>query len=77
MGDNACSYRPAIVDDFLVNGRIEWLAYSPNLKPIENLWVAFSRTPVPLRDLEYALQEELRLLISAVVDHLVTRMLTR
>ncbi|GFS90555.1 hypothetical protein TNCV_4097541 [Trichonephila clavipes] len=41
-----------------------WPAYSPDINPIENLFI----------DLENALQEEWRLLDSAVVDHLIESM---
>ncbi|GFU16125.1 transposable element Tcb1 transposase [Trichonephila clavipes] len=51
-------------------------AYSPELNPNENLWDALGRavssrfpSPVTLIELETALQEEWRLLSSAVVDH--------
>ncbi|GBM89415.1 hypothetical protein AVEN_187179-1 [Araneus ventricosus] len=87
MDDNAHPHRAAIVDDFLESDwieRMEWPAYSPDLNPIENLWDALGRTvcrrfppPATLRDLKTALQEEWRLLDSAVVDHLVTSMITR
>ncbi|GFW90014.1 histone-lysine N-methyltransferase SETMAR [Trichonephila clavipes] len=59
-----------------------WPAYSPDLNPIENLWDALGRAvssrfppPVILNELETALQEEWRLLNSAVVDHLIESML--
>ncbi|GFX31963.1 transposable element Tcb2 transposase [Trichonephila clavipes] len=58
--------------------RMAWPAYSPDLNPIESLWDAlghavFSRFPPPatLIELETVLQEECRLLNSAVVDHLM------
>ncbi|GFU46598.1 transposable element Tcb1 transposase [Trichonephila clavipes] len=58
-----------------------WPAYSPDLNPIENLWDALGRAvssrfppPVTLIELETALQEEWRLLNSAVVDHLIESM---
>ncbi|GFT66407.1 transposable element Tcb1 transposase [Trichonephila clavipes] len=67
-----------IVDDYLESegiARMAWPAYSPDLNPIENLWEALglavsSRFPPPatLIELETALQEEWRLLNSAVVD---------
>ncbi|GBM54875.1 hypothetical protein AVEN_158311-1 [Araneus ventricosus] len=86
MDDNARPHRVAIVDDFLESegiARMEWAAYSPDLNPIENLsdalgHVVCRRFPPPaiLRDLETALQEEWQLLDSAVVDHLVTSMIT-
>ncbi|GFY03669.1 transposable element Tc3 transposase [Trichonephila clavipes] len=58
-----------------------WLPYSPDLNPIENLWDAlghavssrFSPTAT-LIELETALQEEWRLLNSAVCDHLIESM---
>ncbi|KFM73750.1 hypothetical protein X975_08779, partial [Stegodyphus mimosarum] len=61
-----------------------WPAYSPDLNPIENLWDALGRVvssrfppPATLIELEIALQEEWRLLNSAVVDHLIESMVTR
>ncbi|GBL78932.1 hypothetical protein AVEN_48904-1 [Araneus ventricosus] len=87
MDDNARPHRAAIVDDFLESegiSRMEWPAYSLDLNPIENLWDALGRAvcrrfppPATLRDLETALQEEWRLLDSAVVGHLVTSMIIR
>ncbi|KFM57751.1 Transposable element Tc1 transposase, partial [Stegodyphus mimosarum] len=61
-----------------------WPAYSPNLNPIVKLWYALSRAvssrfplPTTLIELETALQEEWRLLNSAVVDHLIEIMTQR
>ncbi|GFV21658.1 transposable element Tcb1 transposase, partial [Trichonephila clavipes] len=58
-----------------------WPAYSPDLNSIENLWDALGRAvsshfppQVTLIELETALQEEWRLLNSAVVDHLIESM---
>ncbi|GBM70916.1 hypothetical protein AVEN_263589-1 [Araneus ventricosus] len=66
--DNVCPHRGAIVDDFLESegiAHMEWLAYSLDLNPIENIWDALGRavcrrfpSPATLRDLETALQEE-------------------
>ena len=87
INDNAHPHRAAIVDDYLKSegiARMVWPAYSPDLNPIENLWVAlggdvFSRFPPPttLIELKTALQEEWRLLNSAVVDHLIESMSIR
>ncbi|GBM77702.1 hypothetical protein AVEN_80305-1 [Araneus ventricosus] len=87
MDDNARPHRAAIVDDFLESERIagmEWPAYSPDINAIEHLWDVLGRAvcrrfppPATLRDLETALQERWRLLDSAVVDNLVTSMITR
>ncbi|GFW26758.1 transposable element Tcb1 transposase [Trichonephila clavipes] len=73
-----------IVNDYLESeetARMAWPAYSPNLNPIENIWDALGRavpsrfpTPATLIALETALQEEWRLLNSAVVDHLIESM---
>ncbi|GBL80410.1 Transposable element Tcb1 transposase [Araneus ventricosus] len=87
MDDTARPHRAAIVDNFLeCKGieRMECPSYSPDLNPIENIWNALGRAvcrcfphPAALSDLETALQEEWRLLDSAVVNHLGTSMITR
>ncbi|GFY33294.1 transposable element Tcb1 transposase [Trichonephila clavipes] len=87
MDDNARPHRADIVDDYLESegiARMAWPAYSPDLNPIENLWDALghavsSRFPplATLIELETALQEEWRLLNSAVVDHLIESMVRR
>ncbi|GFX22606.1 transposable element Tc3 transposase [Trichonephila clavipes] len=87
MDDNARPHRAAIVDDYLESegiARMAWPAYSPDLNAIENLWDALGRavssrfpSPVTLIELETALQEEWRLLNSAVVDHLIESMVRR
>ena len=87
MDDNARPHRADIVDDYLESegiARMAWPAYSPDLNPIENLWDALgravsSRFPprATLIELETAVQEEWRLLNSAVVDHLIESMVTR
>ncbi|GBL80412.1 hypothetical protein AVEN_92309-1 [Araneus ventricosus] len=87
MDDNARPHRAAIVDNFLeCEGiqRMEWPAYSPDLNPIENIWKALGQAvcrcfppPAALSDLETALQEEWRLLDSAVDNHLGTSMIIR
>ncbi|GFU96462.1 uncharacterized protein TNCV_90351 [Trichonephila clavipes] len=84
MDDNARPHRADIVDDYLESEEIAlmaWPANLPDLNPIENLWDALSRAvssrlppPATLIDLEFALQEEWRLLSSAVVDHLIESM---
>ncbi|GFV82084.1 transposable element Tcb1 transposase [Trichonephila clavipes] len=81
MDDNAHPHRADIVDDCLECegiARMAWPAYSPVINPIENLWdvlgrAVSSRFPPPptLFELETDLQEEWRLLNSAVVDHLI------
>ncbi|GFX51670.1 transposable element Tcb1 transposase [Trichonephila clavipes] len=81
MDDNAHPHRADIVDDYLKSegiARIAWPAYSLDLLSIENLWDALGRAvssrfppPATLIELETALQEEWRLLNSAVVDHLI------
>ncbi|GFX21923.1 transposable element Tcb1 transposase [Trichonephila clavipes] len=87
MDDNARPYRADIFDDYLESegiARMAWPAYSPDLNPIENLWDALGRAvssrfppPATLIELETALQEEWRLLNSAVVDHLIESMVRR
>ncbi|GFW87622.1 transposable element Tcb2 transposase [Trichonephila clavipes] len=61
-----------------------WPVFSPDLNPIENLWDTLGRAvssrfppPASLIELETALQEEWRLLNSAVVDHLIESMVRR
>ncbi|GFX91586.1 DUF1758 domain-containing protein [Trichonephila clavipes] len=82
MDDNARPHRADIVDDYLENEGMAWLAYSSDLNPIENLWDALGRAvssrfppPATLIELETALQEEWRLLNSAMDDHLIKSML--
>ncbi|GFV71805.1 transposable element Tcb2 transposase [Trichonephila clavipes] len=90
IDDNARPHRADIVDDYLESkgiARMAWPAYSLDLNPIENLWDALghavsSRFPPPasLIELEtnrHSLQEEWRLLNSAVVDHLIESMVRR
>ncbi|GFU94551.1 transposable element Tcb2 transposase [Trichonephila clavipes] len=84
MDDNARPHRADIVDDYLESEGIAcmaWPAYSLDLNPTENRWDALgravsSRSPplATLIELETALQEEWRLLNSAVVDHLIESM---
>ena len=61
-----------------------WRAYSPDLNPIENVWDALYRAvssriphPATLIELKTALQEEWRLLTSAVVDYIIESIVTR
>ncbi|KFM63362.1 Histone-lysine N-methyltransferase SETMAR, partial [Stegodyphus mimosarum] len=87
MDDNARPHRADIVDDYLESegiARITGPAYLSDLNPIENLWdalgrAASSRFPplATLIELKTALQEERRLLNSAVVDHLIESIVTR
>ncbi|GFX72383.1 transposable element Tcb1 transposase [Trichonephila clavipes] len=87
MDDNARPYRADIIDDYLESEDIErmaWPAYSLDINPIENLWDALGRAvssrfppPTTLIELETALQEEWRLLNSAVIDHLIESMVRR
>ncbi|GFS94150.1 transposable element Tcb1 transposase [Trichonephila clavipes] len=79
MDDNARPHRADIVNENLESegiARMAWPAYSPDLNPIENLWDTLGRAvssrflpPATLIELETALQEEWRLLNSAVADH--------
>ncbi|GFX68533.1 transposable element Tcb1 transposase [Trichonephila clavipes] len=87
MDDNARPHRAGIVNDYLESEGIAgmaWPAYSSDLNPIETLWDALGRAvsssfppPATLIELETALQEEWRLLNSAVVDHLIESMIRR
>ncbi|GFW03820.1 transposable element Tcb1 transposase [Trichonephila clavipes] len=87
MDENALPNRADIVDDYLESegiARMAWSAYSPYLNLIENLWDALGRAvssrfppPATLIELETALQEEWRLLNSAVFDHLIESMIRR
>ncbi|GFT29690.1 transposable element Tcb1 transposase [Trichonephila clavipes] len=87
MDDNACPHRADIIDEYLESegiARMACPAYSLDLNPIENLWDALGRAvssrfppPTTLIELETALQEEWRLLNSAVVDHLIESMVRR
>ena len=80
MADNARPHRAAIIDKYLKSegiARMAWLAYSPEINLIQNLWYALGRAvcscfppPATLIVVKTALQEEWRLLNSAVVDHL-------
>ncbi|GFW00603.1 transposable element Tcb1 transposase [Trichonephila clavipes] len=85
--DNTRPHRADIVDDNLESEGIERMArpaYSPDLNPIENLWDSLGRAvssrfppPATLIELETFLQEEWRLLNSAVVDHLIESIVRR
>ncbi|GFX03338.1 transposable element Tcb1 transposase [Trichonephila clavipes] len=76
MDDNARPHRADIIDDYLESegiAHMAWPAYSLDL----NLGHAVSSRFPPsatLIELETALQEEWRLLNSAVVDHLIESM---
>ncbi|KFM67623.1 Transposable element Tc3 transposase, partial [Stegodyphus mimosarum] len=86
MDDNARPHRADIVDDYLESegiARMAWPPYSPDLNPVENLWDALGRAvssrfppSATLIELETAVQEEWRLLNSAVADHLIESMVT-
>ncbi|GFY01617.1 transposable element Tcb2 transposase [Trichonephila clavipes] len=46
MNDNCRPHRANLVEDFLFEGgivRIEWLACSPDMNPIEHVWDALGR----------------------------------
>ncbi|GFX68860.1 transposable element Tcb2 transposase [Trichonephila clavipes] len=87
MDDNARPHRADIVDDYLESegiARIAWPAYSPDLNPIENLWNVLRRAissrfppPATVIELKTVLQEEWRLLNSAVVYHLIEIMVRK
>ncbi|GFU83876.1 transposable element Tcb1 transposase [Trichonephila clavipes] len=87
MDDNARPHRADIVDDYLESEgivRIAWPAYSPDLNPIEILCDALgravsSRFPplATLIELETDVQEEWRLLNSALVDHPIESIVRR
>ncbi|GFV43409.1 transposable element Tcb2 transposase [Trichonephila clavipes] len=87
MDNNTRPQRTDIVDGYLESERIArmaWPAYSLVLNQIEILWDALGRAassrfppPATLIELETALQEEWRLLKSAVVDHLIESMVRR
>ncbi|GFV19215.1 transposable element Tcb1 transposase [Trichonephila clavipes] len=87
MDDNARPHRANIVDGYLESERIAsmaWPAYSPDFNPIENLWDAQGRAvssrfppPATLIEQETALQEEWRLLSTAVIDNLIKSMVRR
>ena len=87
MDDNARPHRTAIIDEYLESKRIKrmaWPAYLPH--PIENLWNALGHAYLhvshvrfslsSLIELKTALQEEWRLLNSAVFDNLIESMVT-
>ncbi|KFM59455.1 hypothetical protein X975_18946, partial [Stegodyphus mimosarum] len=86
MDDKERDHRADIVDDYLESegiARMAWPAYSPDLNPIEILWNDLGRAvssrfspPATLIEVETALQEEWRLLSSAVVDYLMASMVT-
>ncbi|GFS91824.1 transposable element Tcb2 transposase [Trichonephila clavipes] len=68
MDDNCRPHRAKLVEDFLFEEgivRMEWLACSPNINPIEHIWDAIGRRvagrqppPQTLQELERALLEE-------------------
>ncbi|GFX83119.1 transposable element Tcb1 transposase [Trichonephila clavipes] len=87
MDDDARPHRADIIDGYLESegiARMAWPAYSPDFNPIENLWDALGRAvsshfppPATLIELKIALQEEWRLLNSAVVDYLFESIVRR
>lgn len=85
-GDNMRPYRAVLVELYLgIDGiaRMEWPAYSPYLKTIENLWDALDLAvctyfPLPdtLTELQTTPQVEWQLRVSTLVDYLIENMIT-
>ncbi|GFW37009.1 transposable element Tcb1 transposase [Trichonephila clavipes] len=84
MDDNARPHRANIVDECLQSediSRMDWLAYSPDLNPIEHVWYMLGRritarqpTPTCLPELRRALLDEWCIISQDQIDNLILRM---
>ncbi|GFT89927.1 transposable element Tcb2 transposase [Trichonephila clavipes] len=84
MDDNCSSHRANLVEGFLFEEgivRMEWLACSPDMNPIEDVWNALGRRvagrqppPQTLQELERALLEEWDRIPQLVINSLIESM---
>ncbi|GFS92827.1 transposable element Tcb2 transposase [Trichonephila clavipes] len=84
MDDNCRPHRANLVEYFLFEEgivRMEWLACSPDMNPIEHIWDALGRQvtdrkppPQTLQDLERALLEEWDRIPPLVINSLIDSM---
>ncbi|MBJ5547136.1 transposase [Salmonella enterica subsp. enterica serovar Derby] len=87
MDDNARLHRTRAVHELLESediARMDWLAYSPDLNPIEHVWDVMGRClavrPHPLKNvhqLKRALREEQARVPQEFIDNLVFSMARR
>ncbi|GFW91026.1 transposable element Tc3 transposase [Trichonephila clavipes] len=84
MDDNASCHRTVAAEQLLESGNIErmdWPAGSPNLNPIEHVWNVLGRrlaartfSPVTIRELRLALQDEWAAMPQQLIDTLILSM---
>ncbi|GFX37727.1 transposable element Tc3 transposase [Trichonephila clavipes] len=84
MDDNAPCHRPVAAEQLLESEdieRMDWLARSPDLNPIEHVWDFLGRRlaartlpPVTIRDLRLALQDEWAAMPQQLIDTLILSM---
>ncbi|GFY28863.1 transposable element Tcb2 transposase [Trichonephila clavipes] len=85
--DNSRPHRARLVENMLeaeTIQRMEWLACSPDLNPIEHVWdmlgrriAARPRPPATVRDLEIALLEEWNSISQSLIANLIASMANR
>ncbi|GFV40323.1 transposable element Tc3 transposase [Trichonephila clavipes] len=84
MDDNAPCHRTVAAEQLLESEdieRMDWLARSPNLNPIEHVWdflcrrlAARTLPPVTIRELRLALQDEWAAMPQQLIDTLILSM---
>ncbi|GFX20742.1 transposable element Tcb2 transposase [Trichonephila clavipes] len=84
MDDNAPCHRTVAAEQLLESGdieRMDWLARSPDLNPIEHVWDFLGRhlaartlPPVTIRELRLALQDEWAAMPQQLIDTLILSM---
>ncbi|GFY17750.1 transposable element Tcb2 transposase [Trichonephila clavipes] len=84
MDDNAPCHRTVVAEQLLESEdieRMDWLARSPDLNPIEHVWGFLGRRlaartlpPVTIRELRFALQDEWAAMPQQLIDTLILSM---